>query len=218
MPTMSPPGFDTANRAAVGYGASPSAAERIIIQNADLAVVVTDVEKRTKEISVMTQEMGGFVVSINLYTSGNVDAPEVTMAIRIPSEKLDEALERIKKDAVDIQYENRSGQDVTDQYVDLQSRLKAKQAAEAKLLEIMENAQTTEDVLAVYQQLQMIQTEIEVLTGQINYLEQSAALSAISIRLISEETVKPVEIGPWRPEGVALDAIQDLVDFSKSFV
>ena len=59
----------------------------------------------------------------------------------MPSERLDEALERIKEGAVDIDYENVSGQDVTSQYVDLQSQLKAKEAAEKKLLEILDQAQ-----------------------------------------------------------------------------
>jgi hypothetical protein len=195
-------------------------AERLVIQNADLAVVVSDVEARMKAIESMASEMGGFVVSSNLYqsyTSDFVEVPEASIVIRVPAERLEEALERIKQDVVEVQTENRSGTDVTDQYVDLQSQLKAKQAAEAKLLEIMEDARTTEDVLAVYQTLQAIQTEIEVLTGQINYLEQSAALSAISIRLIAEETIQEIKVAGWEPKGVALEAIQDLVHFLQDF-
>ena len=71
----------------------------------------------------------------------------------------------------------RTGQDVTDQYVDMQSRLTAKEAAADQLTKIMQNATKTEDVLAVYTQLQQIDSDIEVLKGQIKYTEQSAALS-----------------------------------------
>lgn len=212
----------TAMPSNMGGGGNVDAAnvERLVIQNADLAVVVPDVEARMKEIEAMAKQMGGFVVSSNLYqsyTSNYVEVPEASVVIRVPSERLDEALEQIKKDVVEVQSENRSGTDVTDQYVNYQSQLKAKQAAEAKLLEIMEGAQTTEDVLAVYQQLQSIQTEIEVLTGQIKYLEQSAALSAISVRLIAEETIQPIEVAGWKPQGVARDAIQDLIRFLQDF-
>jgi len=195
--------------------------ERLVIKNADLAIVVKDPQARMKEISDLAVEMGGFVVSSNLYQSyygpNSIEVPEATVIIRVPSERLDEALEQIKEGAVDIDYENISGQDVTSQYVDLQSQLKAKQAAEKKLLEILDQAQRAEDVLAIYLQVQTVQTEIEVLKGQIKYYEESAALSAISVRLIAEEGTQPIEVGPWKPEGAAKDAIQDLIFFVQNF-
>ena len=128
-----------------------------------------------------------------------------------------DAQRRIKEGAVDINYENRSGQDVTSQYVDLQSQLKAKEAAEKKLLEILDQATKAEDVLAIYLQVQTVQTEIEQLKGQIKYLEESADLSAISVRLIAEEGTQPIEVGPWKPEGAAKAAIQDLIFFVQNF-
>ena len=136
----------------------------------------------------------------------------------MPSEKLDEALAKIKEGAVDVPHENRSGQDVTSQYVDLQAQLKAKEAAEKKLMEILDQATRAEDVLAIYLQAQSVQTEIEQLKGQIKYLEESAALSAISVQLVAEESTQPIEIGPLRPEGAAKAAIQDLIFFFQNFV
>lgn len=196
--------------------------ERMVIQNADLAIVVADPKTRMSEIAAMAEEMGGFVVSSNIYTTyygvNSVEAPEATITIRVPQEKLDDALEAIKAGAVEVNYENRSGQDVTSIYVDLQSQLKAKQAAEKKLLEILDQATETEGVLAVYTELQRIQSEIEVLKGQIQYYDESVALSAVSVRLIAEETVQPVEIGGWRLQGTANDAIQDLIYFTQGFV
>jgi len=195
--------------------------ERLVIQNADLAIVVKDPKARMKEISDLAKEFGGFVVSSNLYQSFTAlgkEVPEASIVIRVPSERLDEALARIKEGAVDIDYENRSGQDVTSQYVDLQSQLKAKEAAEKKLLEIMDQATRAEDVLAIYLQVQIVQTEIEQLKGQIKYLEESADLSAISVRLIAEEGTQPIQVGPWKPEGAAKDAIQDLIFFFQNFV
>jgi predicted PurR-regulated permease PerM len=196
--------------------------ERLVIQNADLAIVVADPKTRMTEIANMANEMGGFVVSSNIYTTyygvNSVEAPAANIVIRVPSERLDEALEKIKEGAVDVDYENRTGQDVTSIYVDLQSQLKAKQAAEKQLLEIMEDATETEAVLAVYTQLQIIQSEIEVLKGQIKYYDESVALSAVNVTLIAEETVQPVEIGGWKLQGTANDAIQDLIYFTQGFV
>ncbi|HAV76599.1 MAG TPA: hypothetical protein DCX53_04515 [Anaerolineae bacterium] len=198
-----------------------AATERLVIQNVDMSIVVVDPKSRMKEISDLAVEMGGFVVSSNLYQNtygpNSIEVPEASMTIRVPSERLDEALEKVKEGAVDVTYENRSGEDVTNQYVDLQSRLKAKQDAEQKLLEIMDDAVDAEDVLAIYIQVQNIQTEIEVLKGQIKYYEESAALSAIIIRLVAEETVKPIEIGGWKLQGTANDAIQDLIRFTQGF-
>ena len=201
--------------------AANAATERLVIQNVDMSIVVADPKARMQEIADMAVGMGGFVVSSNVYQStygpNQIEVPEGSMTIRVPSERLDEALDAIKLDVVDVTYENRSGEDVTSQYVDLQSRLKAKQAAEEKLLEFMETADDTEAALSVYVQLQQIQSEIEVLKGQIKYYEESAAMSAISIRLVAEETVKPIEIGGWKLQGTANDAVQDLIQFTQGF-
>lgn len=195
---------------------------RLVIRNADLAIVVKDPKARMAEITKLAEKMGGFVVSSNLYQSfygpNNTEVPEATITIRVPVEKLDEALGSIKEAAVDINYENVTGQDVTSEYVDLQSRLTAKQAAEKKLLGILDKAEKAEDVLAIYMQIQNVQTEIEILKGQIKYYKESAALSAISVRLIAEAGTQPIEIGPWTPTGTAKQAVQDLIYFFQNFV
>jgi hypothetical protein len=194
--------------------------DRLVIENADLAIVVKDPKARMAEINALANEFGGYVVSSNLYqsfTSFGKEVPEATIVIRVPAKRLDEALARIKEGAVDIENENRSGQDITNIYVDLQAQLKAKQAAEAKLLEIMDQATRAEDVLAIYLQVQQVQTEIEQLKGQIQYYDEAVAMSSISVRLIAEESTQPIEIGPWTPEGAAKDAIQDLILFMQNF-
>ena len=213
----------TANEAPAsgGGGVEAASVERLVIQNADLAIVVADVEVRMTEIQEMAQEMGGFVVSSNLYqgyTSNYTPVPEATVTIRVPSERLDEALDLIKKDVVDVQNETRSGQDVTAEYVDLKSRLKTYQAAEQELTELMENAQDTDEVVNIFNQLMYYREQIELIQGQIKYYEEAAALSAISVRIIAEETIQPIEIGGWEPQGVARDAIQDLINFWQNFV
>lgn len=195
--------------------------ERIVIQNADLSIVVTDVEARMKEIQQMAEEMGGFVVASNLYqtyTNNSVLVPEATITIRVPSEDLDKALNSLKEGAVDVQSETRSGQDVTAEYVDLKSRLKNYEAAERELSELLESAATTEDVVNIFNQLAYYREQIEITKGQIQYYEEAAALSAISIRLVAEATIQPIEIAGWEPQGVARDAIQDLIYFWQDFV
>lgn len=207
------------------YGGStsnvaPPAQDRLVIQNADLAIVVKDPKARMAEISKLATDLGGYVVSSNLYEtygSSGKQVPEATIVIRIPAAKLDDGLAQIKEGAVEVQSENRSGQDVTNVYVDLQAQLKAKEAADKKLLEIMDQAVKAEDVLAIYMQIQSVETEIEQLKGQIKYYEESAALSAVSVRLIAEEGTQPIQVGPWKPAGAAKDAVQDLINFTQRF-
>jgi hypothetical protein len=215
---------DSSRGAAEAPAAQPAPAqaqERLVVENADLSIVVADVNGRVKQIENMAKAMGGFLVSENVYQTAVNDGepvPQAAITVRVPHEKLDDALTQIKNGAVDVQNETRSGTDVTDQYVDLQSRLKAKQAAEAQLLTIMQGATKTQDVLDVYAQLQQIQSDIEVLQGQIKYYEQSAALSAISVTVVAEETVKPIKVAGWVPAGVARDALQSLIFFWQDFV
>ena len=218
LPAAEAPASDSAayDQTQDAFNRAAQAQERLVIENADLAIVVKDPRARMQEITDLAKEFGGFVVSSNLYQSPTALGKEVTEAsivIRVPSERLDEALARIKEGAVEIDYENRLAEDVTNIYVDLQSQLKAKEAAAEKLLEIMDQATRAEDVLAIYLQVQAVQTEIEQLKGQIKYYEESAALSAISVRLIAEEGTQPIEVGPWSLEGAAKEAIQDLIFF-----
>ena len=195
--------------------------DRIVIQNADLAIVVSDVTGRMKDIEALAQQMGGYVVSSNLYqsyTSNNVQVPEAQIAIRVPAAKLEDALNQIKKDAVEVQTETRTGQDVTAQYVDLQSRLKNLEAAEAQLNDILKTTTKTEDVVSIFNQLVSYREQIEVIKGQIKYYDEAAALSAITVRIVAAETIQPIVIGKWEPKGVALQAVQDLINFLKGFV
>lgn len=215
--------FGNAVSPEMGKSASDVAAQaqqRLVIVNADLAIVVKDPKNRMAEISKLATDMGGYVVSSNLYQSYTAigkEVPEANVVIRVPAPKLDEALAKIKEGVVDVQSENRSGQDVTDVYVDLQSRLAAKEAADKKLLEILDQATKSEDVLAIYMQIQNIETEIEQLKGQIKYYEQSAALSSVTVRLIAEESTQPIQVGPWKPEGAAKAAVEDLIRFMQNF-
>jgi hypothetical protein len=190
-------------------------AERIVIKNGNITIVVADPPKSMDAINQMTQEMGGFVVSANLYKetlSSGIEVPRASITIRVPAERMDEAMGRIRQQSnQDPLSENISSQDVTSDYVDLQSRLKNLESAEAELNEIMQEAQKTEDVLAVYNQLVSIREQIEVIKGQIKYYEESAALSAISIELIADAAVQPIEIGGWQPQGVLKNAVEALI-------
>jgi hypothetical protein len=209
-------GLDTANTNPQADGPA-----RLVIKNADLTVVVKDPAAKMLAISSMAVTMGGYVVSSSMgetYISDGTKVPQGSIVVRVPEAKLDEALKEIKADVVEVQSETRSGQDVTKEYTDLASQLKNLEATEKKLTEIMDKAVETEDVLAVFNQLTQIRSQIEVIKGQMQYYEQSAAMSAVSVRLVAEQTVQPIKIAGWEPQGDVRDAVQALINFLQGFV
>ena len=205
-----------------GYALDQTAStvDRLVIKNATLSIAVNDPLKSMDTISHMAEALGGFVVTADMYQqslSNGVQVPQVSMTIRVPVERLDEALTTIKKETDQpIISENESSQDVTAEYTDLNSRLINLQAAEKQLQEIMASATKTEDVLSVYSQLVSVREQIELIKGQMKYYEQSAALSSISIQLIPNAAVQPISIAGWQPKGVAKQALQSLINALQS--
>jgi hypothetical protein len=204
--------------------------ERLIAMNVDLSIVVADPQNKMDAIYQMAKDLGGYLVSMNMsevYTQNGNTAPQGSISIRVPAEKLDNALSQIKAGVVDVPSENRTGQDVTSQYVDLKSQLTNLEQAERDLQDIMDEAKNnpgndsttkTQDVLNVYNQIVSIRGQIEQIKGQMNYIEETTSTSSINVTLIAEETIQPIEIGGWKPQGVARDAIQALVKFLQGFV
>ncbi|HQO96973.1 MAG TPA: DUF4349 domain-containing protein [Anaerolineaceae bacterium] len=200
-------------------------AKRMVIQNADVSIVVNDPAAAMDAIITMTTGMGGFVVTSNLYkttTADGIEVPVANLTVRVPAEQLKGALESIKglttNPAEDVLSENISGQDVTKDYTDLASRLGNLENAADQLREILASATKTEDVLAVYRELTSVTEQIEVIKGQMQYYEEAAAMSAISIQIQAKEAVKPLTVAGWKPVGTARDALQTLLDFWRGFV
>ncbi len=192
--------------------------ERMVIQNGNLKVSVADPASSMNATAALAQSLGGFVVDSNTYTSTLYDGTAYTSAtitIRVPAEKLREAMDKVKAMAVDARSgvisESLSGQDVTSDYVDSESRLRNLEAAEKQLQTLLERTEVVEDTMEIFRELTRIREEIEVTKGHMQYLKESAALSALVVEFVAEASMKPIEIGGWKPEGVAKEAIQDLI-------
>ena len=203
---------------AAGIDDSSNAVERMVIYNADMEIAVENPEEAMQSIIKMAEDSGGFVVNSNLSRSTYDEfgtLPEAYLTVRVPAGRLDSIMEAIKdltpEPDEDVIYENVSGQDVTAEYTDLESRLRNLEAAEAALVELMEEAKDPEDVLNVFDELTYYRGEIEVVKGRMNYLEESAALSAISVRIIAKRSLQPIEIVGWQPEGTVKDAVEAFI-------
>jgi hypothetical protein len=186
--------------------------QRLIIRTADMSIVVTDTEATMNTIAQMVEENGGWVVNSSVYQYSDT-AMSGDITVRVPADGFASATEAIRGLAIEVQSESTSGQDVTEEYVDLSSRLENLESTAARVRSFLDEAQTVEEALAVNQELSRLEGEIEVIKGRMQYLSESAAFSTISVHLTPDEAARPVEVAGWRPEGVAKDALESLISF-----
>lgn len=186
------------------------AQERLIIRTADMSVVVADTEEAMASIAQMTDENGGWVVSSSVFQYDET-AKTGNMTVRIPAEGFQSFLDAVQLMSVEVTRISTSGQDVTEEFVDLSARLENLEATAARVRNFLDEAKDVEDALAVNQELSRLEGEIEVLKGRIKYLEQSAAFSTVSIDLTPDILSQPIEVGGWQPQGVAREAVESLI-------
>ncbi len=185
--------------------------DRMIIYNGSLAMVVADPLATERDITAMVEKWGGYIGSTSSYAVGD-GLVRIEMNLRVPAERFNEAMNQLRTLSDDIRQDSVSSSDVTEEYVDLESRLRALEAKAERLEELMEEAEDTEAVLSVYRELSATQQEIERVKGRMRYLERRAAMATIDVTLLPKEAEKPIEIGGWEAKGVAKKAIQALID------
>ena len=194
----------TANQLPVGQ-------ERLIIRTADMSIVAADTEATLAQIAALADSSGGWVVSSNVYQSTDISKTGY-IQIRVPAEGFQSVLDAIAGMAVEVTNVSTSGQDVTEEYVDLSARLGNLEATAARLRTFLEEARNVEEALAVNMELSRVEGEIEAMRGRIQYLEQSAAYSSIAVNVTPDELAQPIEVGGWQPSGVARQAIEALIN------
>ena len=170
---------------------SPLAQNRIIVHTARMSLVVDDVAGAVDRIAGIAASLGGWLVSSDR-TSKHTGA----VAIRVPAQSLDQAFDRIESTARDVVSRAVTSEDVTDQYVDTQSRLASLRATEKRLLGFLDDAQNVEEALKVQGELSSIQLQIEEMQGRLNYFQQVAAFSLIEVGLTVAPLSMSVDAGP----------------------
>ena len=146
-----------------------------------MALVVIDVADSLEKITQLATTYGGFVVSSNTWQEGERTMGNI--AIRVKATDFDNAMKALRNLAVEVRQESTSGQDVTEEYVDLSARLKNLEASEAQLLELMKQAGDVAQILEVQRELTKTTGEIEQTKGRMQYLEQSSDMSFIQVSL-----------------------------------
>jgi hypothetical protein len=188
------PGSTTITEEAV---ASLVTQQRIIVRTVQMDLEVSDVPAMLQDTAKLAEELKGWVVS-----SSRRQKNRGAISIRVPASSLDDALERLRGLAVDVNSEVSTSRDVTDEYVDTTARLGNLEATEEALLKLMERAETVEEALEVQRTLTDIQGQIESLQGRVKFLEETSAFSLINVSLSLEPAEMFVDPGPEQAVGV----------------
>lgn len=174
--------------------------ERMVIKDANVVMVVEDPAAHMNSIINRVEALGGFVHSTQLYSryvgSGD-EVPVADITVRVPARHFTSMLFAVENGAVEITSKQVTGDDVTFAYRDLESRLRNLEKTATQLEIIMAEAHKTEDVLKVYQELQRVNEEAEIIRGKLNYADDLVAFSTITVNL-SAPYVEPVmEVETW---------------------
>jgi len=183
---------------------------KMIIYNGEMALVVKDTTATQASITTLVESLEGYVSNASSYAYDG-GLMRINLTLRVPADQFHNVMAELRTMAMEVTQESIGSQDVTQEYVDLESRLRALEAKADRLEELMEEAEDTEAVLAVYQELSSTQQEIEQTKGRMQYLERSAAMATIEVYLTPDELSQPVEIAGWRPAGVMKEAFEALI-------
>jgi hypothetical protein len=199
-----------------GYYPSPNVAprpdveDRMVITNSSMSLQVKSVRDAMDSIKMKTRDLGGYVVDTSVTTpefgeSGN-------MVVRVPSDSLDSTLEYFRNLAVKVVSENISGTDITDQYIDIQERIDRLEATKARFEQILNEAETVEEILKVQREIFNLQDQIDNYKGRLAYMEGASSTTLIRIYLSTDELGLPYTPSQaWRPQVVFKQATRSML-------
>ena len=196
-------------------GIASQPADRLIVRNVSVSMLVDDISATLDSISALAGGVGGFVVSTQL--SGEEESRLGSVSIRVPADQLDDVLNQIRDMAVRVLTEFSSSQDLTEEYVDLDARVRNLESAGQQFLDILESAETVEDTLKVQRELTTVRGQLAQLKGRMQYLERTSATSLISVELRPASSPQQLVEPGWRPLETAKDAVRGLSSFGQGF-
>ena len=153
-----------------------------IIKTADYRFQVEQIDSATKAITRTVLSRQGSISSMSLTNSVNQISNQLT--IRVPSKNFEILLDELGRQSVYTDHKRISTEDVTEEYVDIETRLRTKKEVRDRYIDILKTkAKTVEDVLKAEEQIRIIQEEIETKEGRLNYLKNRVAESTINLEI-----------------------------------
>jgi len=167
-----------------------------------------------QELERLAARLGGYVANVD--GQRQEELMRWSLSLRVPPERLDEAMAAAKSMAVRVDREQQKVEDVTDQYVDLDARLRTLTATEAELrgllAESRQRQRKVEDIMAVYTELTEIRSQIERIQGQLLALQKLVAFSTLNIGLTPVASARPLVTEGWQPGDTARGSARTLID------
>jgi len=187
---------------------------RMIVKNADIRLLVEDTNTAIDRTTQIVGDAGGYIVSSRVwyqdYAQYQLKFASVTLGV--PVDEFEKVLSRLRGIALEVRDETASGDDVTDQYVDLQSQLTNLEATRERVASFLADAKTVDEALRINQELANLEAQIEQIKGRMNYLNDRSAFSTVTINLepeLPELDPAPKSQG-WNPGAVFEDAVKVL--------
>jgi Domain of unknown function (DUF4349) len=174
--------------ASIDYVANQVPFDHLIIRTVTISLTVESVTDGATWIRDLAARKSGFVFSSNTYVRDESEFAQMT--IRVPASELDSTVRELREHQLVIQVdsEESTSQDVSQEYVDNESRLVALEETQRRFLALLSDADTVDDILRIESELTNIRTQIETIKGRQNYLDQMTSMSTVTITLHAENT------------------------------
>jgi hypothetical protein len=192
------------------YAPQSDVSNRLVVTDSYMSLLVANVTEVRGKIVNYAETNGGYMVNSNV--NNPQDAPTATVIVRVPSKKIDDALNFYRGLGVKVVNENLNGTDVTDQYVDIDARIKQLETTKAKLEELLDRATAISDITNLTQQILSYQSQIDSYKGQQDALKKNADLAKLTIYLSTDEIALPyTPTETFRPNVIFKLAVRSLV-------
>ncbi len=218
--------------------ANPGTSDHMIIKNGEIKLLVKDTDRALDGITQIVGDSQGYILSSRMWYQDyyGTNYKYATLTINVPADQFESALRRLRGLAIRVTDENETGQDVTDQYVDLQSQLNNLEATRDRIKGFLDQAKTVDEALTINKQLSDVEAQIEQIKGKMNYLSGRSAFSTITVDLEPDlpnivvtptptatitptPTLVPIEpLSPWSPERTTQQASQALVSTYRAII
>ena len=159
-----------------------------IIKDGKLGIKVKDIKKAKSNVDSIVRFIGGYYDTEDL--SNNNSDIEYDLKIRIPADKFEEFITRIENGENVVSFKTINARDVTDQFIDLQTRLNNKEKYMARYHELLKSAKSIKDILDIQERIRVLEEEIESTTGRLKYLNDLVNYSTLELNITQKKDFK----------------------------
>ncbi len=185
-------------------------------KNGSVSFLVENMDDSIADLKSVNSMFGGQIT--NIYDYGRGNDRNVSITVKVPVEKFEAYYESLRELEGEVTYANVSTLDVTEEYIDITSRLANLRSTEKQLVKVLEKAEKISDILAVQRELNTVRGEIESYEQRKRYFDSQTDYSYITISFSIDKTGINVSEDEWKPWGEVKAAVKSLIELLKGFV